>query len=215
MSDLRCRLYLITPPCIDDADAFAGMLESALEGGDVACLQIRCKANGILDEEMTRAVASRILPLCHQRDVAVVINDSADLALALGADGVHLGQGDGSVKDIRTRLGADAIVGATCHDSRHLAMVAGEDGADYVAFGAFYPTATKEAPTRADPELLSWWQEMMEIPCVAIGGVTPANATPLVEAGADFIAASSGVWSYPEGPAAAVQAFNRIFDTAV
>lgn len=212
MPDHRCRLYLITPPRIDDVDAFAAALESALEGGDVACLQVRCKQAGIIDEAMTRAVTARVLPICHARDVAVIINDSTDLALALGADGVHLGQGDGSVKRTREKLGRDAIVGATCHDSRHLGMVAGEAGADYVAFGAFFPTETKEAPTRAELELLSWWQEVMELPCVAIGGITPSNARDLVIAGADFLAVSSGVWAYAEGPAAAVQAFNRIFD---
>ncbi|MEO1101254.1 MAG: thiamine phosphate synthase [Pseudomonadota bacterium] len=212
MPDHRCRLYLITPPRIDDVDAFAAALESALEGGDVACLQVRCKQASIIDEAMTRAVTARVLPICHARDVAVIINDSTDLALALGADGVHLGQGDGSVKRTREKLGRDAIVGATCHDSRHLGMVAGEAGADYVAFGAFFPTETKEAPTRAELELLSWWQEVMELPCVAIGGITPSNARDLVIAGADFLAVSSGVWAYAEGPAAAVQAFNRIFD---
>lgn len=212
MPDHRCRLYLITPPRIDDVDAFAAALESALEGGDVACLQVRCKQDGVIDEAMTRAVTARVLPICHAKGVAVIINDSTDLARALGADGVHLGQGDGSVKRTREKLGPDAIIGATCHDSRHLGMVAGEAGADYVAFGAFFPTETKEAPTRAELELLSWWQEVMELPCIAIGGIVPSNARELVIAGADFLAVSSGVWAYAEGPAAAVQAFNRIFD---
>lgn len=212
MLDYRCRLYLITPPRIDDVDAFAAALESALEGGDVACLQVRCKQEGVIDEAMTRAVTARVLPICHAKGVAVIVNDSTDLARALGADGVHLGQGDGSVKQTREKLGPDAIVGATCHNSRHLAMDAGEAGADYVAFGAFFPTETKAVPTHADLELLSWWQELMELPCVAIGGITPSNARELVIAGADFLAVSSGVWAYAEGPAAAVQAFNRIFD---
>jgi thiamine-phosphate pyrophosphorylase len=148
------------------------------------------------------------------RNVAVLINDRPDLALELGADGAHLGQGDMACARARKLMGPDRILGVTCHDSRHLALEAGEAGADYVAFGAFYPTQTKATLHQADPSLLSWWQEMIEIPCVAIGGVTTANASPLVEAGADFLAVSSGVWAHPEGPEAAVRAFNTLFDAA-
>ena len=208
-----CRLYLITPPDIEDLKEFEAAFENALSGGDVACLQIRCKQGDVIDDAMTRAVAERVLPIAHAHDVAVVINDSVALALDLGADGVHLGQTDGDLKAARALLGPDAIVGATCHDSRHLAMLAGEAGADYVAFGAFFPTQTKEASTEAKPDLLSWWQEVMELPCVAIGGITTENAKGLIEAGADFLAVSSGVWDYPDGPAAAVSTFNALFES--
>lgn len=151
--------------------------------------------------------------IAHARDVAFIANDRPDLAKKLGADGVHVGQEDASYAEARALLGPDKIVGVTCHDSRHLAMEAAEAGADYVAFGAFYPTATKEPKTRAEVELLSWWQEMMTTPCVAIGGITVANAAPFVEAGADFLAVASGVWDYAEGPEKAVRRFNDLFDS--
>lgn len=212
MSQSRCRLYLVTPPVIDDVDAFARAMMSAVEAGDVACVQIRMKPGDTINADATRAVAKAVVKPLQDRGVAVVINDSVDLALELGADGVHLGEKDTSVKEARKRLGPDAIVGATARNSRHSAMVAGEAGADYVAFGAFYPTTTKADTVAADPELLTLWQEQMELPCVAIGGITVENAAPLVEAGADFLAVSSGVWGHKEGPAAAVAAFNALFD---
>ncbi|MFQ5534873.1 MAG: thiamine phosphate synthase [Sphingomonadales bacterium] len=201
----KCRLYLVTPPRLD-AEAFAEPLSAALNAGDVACVQLRLK--GASDDEIRRA--TRILmPLCHARDVAFIINDRPDLAAELDADGVHIGQDDSDYKAARALVGADRIVGVTCHDSRHLAMLAGEAGAEYVAFGAFFPTATKDARTRAAPEILEWWSETMEVPCVAIGGITVENCAPLVKAGADFLAVSSGVWDYDQGPAAAVRELNR------
>ncbi len=147
-------------------------------------------------------------------DVAFIVNDRPDLAQKLGADGVHVGQEDAPYAEARALLGPDKIVGVTCHNSRHLAMEAAEAGADYVAFGAFYPTSTKEPKTRAEPEILTWWQDIMEAPCVAIGGITTANALPLVEAGADFLAVAAGVWEHVQGPEAAVRQFNQIFDAA-
>jgi thiamine-phosphate pyrophosphorylase len=200
-----CRLYLITPPRIDDIELFLPQLEAALLGGDVACLQIRLKAAP--DDEIARAVAA-ITPIAHARGVAVILNDRLDLAADLGCDGVHVGQSDASCKGARKRMGPGRIVGVTCHDSRHLAMEAAEAGADYVAFGAFFDTTTKDAKTRAEPELLTIWQETMQTPCVAVGGITAERAAGLAKAGADFIAVSSGVWAHPQGPRAAVQAFN-------
>jgi thiamine-phosphate pyrophosphorylase len=202
---LDCRLYLITPPVIDDAAAFAATFEAACGGGDVAALQVRLK--DVPDEAIERAVRA-LLPVARAHDVALILNDRPDLAARLGCDGVHVGQGDAPYAEARRLVGKDRVVGVTCHDSRHLAMDAAEAGADYVAFGAFFPTPTKAAPTRADPEILSIWQETMVVPCVAIGGITVDNARSLVVAGADFLAVSSGVWAYPEGPAAAVEAFN-------
>ncbi|MBU6318312.1 MAG: thiamine phosphate synthase [Alphaproteobacteria bacterium] len=210
----RCRLYLITPPRIPDIGAFAHVLRATLDAGDVACLQIRIKTSSgssTPDDEI-RALSDAVMADAQARNVAVLINDRPDLALELGADGAHLGQGDMPCAKARKLLGPDRILGVTCHDSRHLALEAGEAGADYVAFGAFHPTQTKETLHQADASLLSWWQEMIEIPCVAIGGITVANARPLVEAGADFLAVSSGVWGHPGGPGAAVKAFNAIFD---
>ncbi len=210
----RCRLYLITPPVIDDADAFVAQLQDAISGGDIACLQIRLKdrADVSASDDHIRDVTRKVLPIAQAAEIAVLINDRPDLAAELGADGVHVGQSDMAAKAAREIVGPDAIVGVTCHDSRHLGMEAGEQGADYVAFGAFYPTDTKDPRARAAPELLEWWQEMIEIPCVAIGGIAPENAEPLVRAGADFLAVSGGVWNGSNGPKAAVEAFNAIFD---
>lgn len=207
---LRCRLYLITPPAIDP-EAFAPLLEEALSGGDVACLQLRLK--DVPDSEVVRA-AEVLKPLCDAHDVALIINDSASIARLVGADGVHLGQDDGDVREARRLLGHGATIGVTCHNSRDLAFRAGEAGADYVAFGAFFPTATKEVKFQAEPELLSWWNEIAELPCVAIGGITVDNAAALAAAGADFIAVSSGVWDYAGGPKAAVEKFNDILEAA-
>ena len=184
------------------------MLKRALEGGDVASLQLRLKDTS--DDEVLRA-GERLMRIAQTRDVAFIVNDRPDLAQRLGADGVHVGQEDVPYAEARALLGPDKIIGVTCHNSRHLAMEAVEAGADYVAFGAFYPTTTKEPKTRADVEILTWWQEIMEAPCVAIGGITVENARPLVEAGADFLAVASGVWDHAEGPAAAVKTFNAIF----
>ncbi|MBU6442441.1 MAG: thiamine phosphate synthase [Alphaproteobacteria bacterium] len=204
MSD--CRLYLITPPTLE-ARAFADVLARALDAGDVACLQLRLKA--VSDDDIRRT-AEILMPVAQSRDVAFLMNDRPDLAAELSCDGVHIGQEDASYAEARKLVGPDRIVGVTCHDSRHLAMEAAEAGADYVAFGAFFPTVTKAAKTRAEPELLRWWAEMMVVPCVAIGGITVENAAVLVEAGADFLAVSSGVWNHPDGPAAAVKAFNKL-----
>ncbi len=202
-----CRLYLITPPRLDDVAAFAAVLERALDAGDVAALQIRLKD---VDDDAIRRAVDVLRPLAQARDVAVILNDRPDLARQTGCDGVHVGQEDTPYREARRIMGPDAIVGVTCHDSRHLAMVAAEEGADYVAFGAFYETATKAPKTRAEVALLEWWQSMMTVPCVAIGGITPANAKPLINAGADFLAVSSGVWAWPEGPEAAVRELNRL-----
>jgi thiamine-phosphate pyrophosphorylase len=205
MSPPICRLYLITPPRIDDLAAFGHVLAQALDAGDVAALQIRLKD---VDDEVIAAAVDALSPIAQARGVAVILNDRPDLAARLGCDGVHVGQDDMPYAQARKLVGPDRMVGVTCHDSRHLGMEAAEAGADYVAFGAFFPTATKDAPTRAEPEILTIWQETMEVPCVAIGGITVSTARELAKAGADFLAVSAGVWNHPEGPAAAVRAFN-------
>jgi len=200
-----CRLYLITPPRLDDLAAFGRDLAHALDAGDVAALQVRLKD---VDDAIVAAAVDVLTPIAHARDVAVILNDRPDLAAKLGCDGVHIGQDDAPYAEARRLVGPGRMVGVTCHDSRHLAMEAAEAGADYVAFGAFFPTTTKEAPTRADPEILTVWQETMQVPCVAIGGITAANARGLAQAGADFLAVSAGVWAHAGGPAAAVKAIN-------
>lgn len=205
-----CRLYLVSPPEIGDPSRFAEAFEAALDAGDVAAFQLRLKdsyGTPAPDDEILR-LADRLLPIARARDVAFLINDRPDLAKRIGADGVHVGQSDVSCKEARSILGDGAIIGVTCHNSRHLALVASEAGADYVAFGAFFPTATKEAPTRADPEILSWWRYATTLPSVAIGGITPENCGTLVAAGADYVAAASAVWADEAGAPAAVKAFN-------
>jgi thiamine-phosphate pyrophosphorylase len=200
----HCHLYLITPPKIADLPAFLLALAEALAAGDVAALQVRLK--DVPDAEIER-VTRAVLPVAQARDVAVIMNDRPDLAARLGCDGVHVGQQDAPYAEARKAMGPRGMVGVTCHDSRHLAMEAAEAGADYVAFGAFFPTTTKDAPTRCELETLTIWQETMQTPCVAIGGITPENCRPLVQAGADFLAVSGAVWSHPQGPGAAVRAF--------
>ncbi|CAN7253201.1 thiamine phosphate synthase [Brevundimonas sp. LjRoot202] len=201
-----CRLYLITPPAIANLAAFAVDLDIALAAGDVAALQIRLKP---ADDAAILAAVEALAPVARAHDVAVILNDRPDLAARSGCDGVHLGQSDASLAEARRLIGPDAMIGVTCHDSRELAMDAAEAGADYVAFGAFFPTTTKETVHQPEPEILTIWQETVEIPCVAIGGITPGNAGDLARAGADFVAVSSAVWNDPEGPAAAVRAFNQ------
>jgi thiamine-phosphate pyrophosphorylase len=210
----RTRLYLITPARIPDPAAFAAEFEAALGGGDVACLQVRLKPEGMLDVAATEAVARAMLPICREHDVALIINDSVDVCERVGADGVHLGAMDMRVKEARKRLGKHSIIGATAKNSRHVAMEAGEQGADYVAFGAFFPSETKADTVPADTALLTWWQGVMELPCVAIGGITPDRARALSLAGADFLAVSSAVWTHPDGTKAAVAAFNAALDEA-
>lgn len=200
-----CQLYLISPP--DVGGDFAARLEAALDGGPVAAFQFRVKG---LDSHEAARLAEPLQAICAARDVAFIVNDDMGLAKRLGADGVHLGQSDGDPRAARALLGPSAQIGVTCHDSRHLAMEAGEAGADYVAFGAFFPTSTKEVSHRPDPSILTWWSRLFELPCVAIGGITPDNGRVLVEAGADFLAVSGAVWTHPEGPAAGVQAFEKI-----
>jgi thiamine-phosphate pyrophosphorylase len=198
-----CQLYLVSP--LETGGAFPDRLARALDAGPVAAFQFRVKG---MDQHMAARLAEPLQKICADRDVAFLVNDSVSLAKRLGADGVHLGQDDGDPREARAVLGPNAQIGVTCHDSRHLAMEAGEAGADYVAFGAFFPTTTKETRHQPEPAILSWWTALFELPCVAIGGITPQNAAPLVAAGADFLAVSGSVWNGDE--AAAIQAFTAL-----
>ncbi len=202
MTRTPCQLYLISPPHI--GDDFPDRLAQAFDGGPVAAFQFRVKDK---DQHDAARLAAPLQEICAAHDVAFIVNDNMALAKRLGADGVHLGQGDGDPREARRLLGPDVQIGVTCHASRHFAMEAGEAGADYVAFGAFFPTQTKMVEHYAEPEILAWWQNMFELPCVAIGGITPINAPLLVEAGADFVAVSGSIWADPAGPDVAVKAF--------
>jgi thiamine-phosphate pyrophosphorylase len=205
MTEIGCQLYLISP--LDVGGDFPAKLEEALSAGPVAAFQFRVKD---IDQHEAAALAEPLQAICAAHDVAFIVNDSVALAKRLRADGVHLGQGDGDVREARENLGSDAQIGVTCHNSRHLAMEAAEAGADYVAFGAFYPTSTKQVEHVAELDTLQKWSRVTEVPCVAIGGITPDNAKPLIGAGADFLAVSSAVWNHPQGPGAAVKAFNAL-----
>jgi thiamine-phosphate pyrophosphorylase len=208
-SRMPCQLYLISP--LDVGGDFPERLRNALSAAPVAAFQFRVKDG---DQHELARLAAPLQAICAEYDTAFIVNDSISLAKRLGADGVHLGQSDGDPREARDALGRDAQIGVTCHDSRHLAMEAGEAGADYVAFGAFFPTTTKDVSHHADLNLLSWWSAMFELPCVAIGGITTDNVAPLVAAGADFVAVSGGVWADPRGEAEAVRAFAAILSGA-
>lgn len=205
MKEFPCQLYLISP--LEVGGDFPAQLEAALSAGPVAAFQFRVKN---VDQHQAAALAEPLQAICAAHEVAFIVNDSVALAKRLKADGVHMGQGDGDVREARELLGRDAQIGVTCHNSRHLAMEAAEAGADYVAFGAFYPSDTKQVEHVAELDTLQKWSFITEVPCVAIGGITPGNAKPLIDAGADFIAVSSAVWKHPQGAAEAVKAFNAL-----
>ena len=210
MSSAPCGLYLISPPTIESPAAFAAAFAGALKGGEVSCMQLRLKD---ADDDAILYAAEALLPIAAAHEVAFLINDRPDLAYRAGADGVHIGQQDAPYRKARAILGDEATIGVTCHNSRHLALEAGEAGADYVAFGAFFPSETKDAPTRADLAILDWWTYATTVPCVAIGGITPDNCRRIADAGADFIAVSGAVWHHPDGPARAVKAFHEALES--
>jgi len=199
-----CRVYLITPERFDPAP-FAGLLAAALDAGDVAAVQLRLKD---VDDDTWRRTIDVLRPVCQSRNVAFLLNDRADLVVPTGCDGAHVGQDDMPAKEARRLMGPDLTLGVTCKGSRDLAMRAGEDGADYAAFGAFFPSTTKTVTNQVDPEILRWWSDLMELPCCAIGGITAENCGPLVRAGADFLAVVGCVWNHSDGPAAGVKALN-------
>ena len=202
------KLYLISPQEV--GGSFPDRLSAALAPGIASAFQLRVKDT---DEHRLARLAEPLQRICADAGVSFIVNDSMSLAKRIAADGVHLGQSDGDVREARALLGPSVQIGKTCHDSRHLAMEAGEAGADYVAFGAFYPTSTKPSYYRPDPRILSWWSAVFEIPCVAIGGITPANAKPLIDAGADFLAVCQAIWGAPD-PAEVVRQFNDLFAEA-
>lgn len=209
-SEAGCRIYLITPPQFEPV-RFADGLAAALDAGDVAAVQLRLKD---VDDDTWRRAIDVLRPATQSRGVAFLLNDRADLVRESGSDGVHVGQEDMPARQARALIGPDATLGVTCKGSRDLAMQAGEDGADYVAFGAFFPSGTKDVTRFIDPEILHWWSDLMELPCCAIGGITAANCAPLVRAGADFLAVVGAIWNHPEGPAAGVRALNQAIAAA-
>ena len=206
-----CELYLLTPDTIEDVAAFSAELDAVLATGLVPVVQVRLKG---VDDEVFTDTAERLKEVCHKHDVALIVNDRADVAKAIGADGVHIGQDDMSLNEARKLLGDDFDIGVTCHNSRHLAYEAGEGGANYVAFGAFFPSSTKEDAEKADIEILQMWEEVTDIPCVAIGGITPENCRSVADAGAHFVAVCAGVWQHEVGAVAAVKAYHEALTKA-
>ena len=207
MTDVnRTKLYLITPPKLDLA-IFPSILERTFDAGDVACIQLRLKDS--IEEDVRQAI-NILKPIAQDRGIAFLLNDDPLMAAETACDGVHIGQEDATYFDAREAVGQNAIVGVTCHASRHLGMEAAEKGADYVAFGAFFETKTKIPKHYANFEILKWWCEDMTVPAIAIGGITLNNCRPLISTGVDFLAISSGIWDYPAGPVEAVKAFNNI-----
>lgn len=204
MNKPQCQIYMISP--LEVGGGFPDRLDRALAAGEgiATAFQFRVKE---VDQHEAARLAAPLQEICAAREVGFIVNDSVALAKRLRADGVHLGQSDGDVREAREELGREMQIGVTCHASRHLAMDAGESGADYVAFGAFFPSETKASDHRPEPELLHWWSSLFEIPCVAIGGISPANCEPLVKAGADFLAASQAIWGGDE--VAAMEAFRE------
>ncbi len=204
------KLYLISPPNFE-LENFLLKLDEALATGKVAVFQLRLKLEpyGKVSNELMLEYAKAIKPVCDKHKVELIINDNVKVASEVGASGVHLGEDDVSVKQAREILGEGKIIGASCYDSLDLAFSAGEQGANYVAFGAFYPTTSKPAEKlrKAEVELLTFWNEFANIPCVAIGGINADNAQPLKDAGADFIAVISSVWN-SDNIARAIDSFN-------
>lgn len=206
---LRVRgLYAITPDALDTAKLLAGV--SAAIAGGVRLVQYRNKGGAsALRLEQARALKT----LCSTRDAALIVNDDVDIALASDADGVHLGGEDGSVAAARERLGADKLIGVSCYGSIERGHVAKRAGADHVAFGSFFASRTKPGAVRAPIALLERAKQEIDLPLVAIGGITPENGAELIRAGADALAAISALFDAPDVAARAAQ-FVRLFDSA-
>jgi len=184
--------------------AFMPGLEAALDAGEVAAFQLRLP--GASDDQLRRTIDT-LMPTVQARGTAFLVDGRADLAVEMGCDGVHLGAIE-EYAEARRLVGA-GMIGLSCGGSRHLGIEAAEAGADYVSFGAFFPSATKPDAEITDPDILAWWAELMESPCVAVGGITVENCAPLIATRCDFLAVSAGVWAHPQGPAAAVAGFRE------
>ena len=208
MSDNKflTKLYLISPPNIN-ANEFIFSLDDVLNTGLVSCFQLRLK--NVKDEDIIES-SKALKPICNKYHVPFILNDRLDLVNKVEADGVHLGEDDDSILEARKLLGPKAIIGASCYNSKHLAMEAAEEGADYVAFGAFFATITKDPKTKADINIIKDWTLISNIPCVAIGGINSSNCKELVDAGVDFIAVVGSIWNKNDDPKSAINKFKSI-----
>jgi len=194
-AEAGCQLYLLSPPRLDP-DAFAAELDAALVAGGIAGFLLHLPE---ADADAVARAAAALLPVCRGRGVACFLADDVEAALALGADGVHLLAPEDTAA-ARARLGAERILGASCGGSRHVAMEAGEAGADYVAFGE-----PDGAVDEALLEMVAWWSELFVLPQLALGRIDAAAVGSLVRAGADFLGAGEVVWRHPGGPRAGVE----------
>ena len=206
MTEYLTKIYLITPPKIDEKLFFAS-LENVLSTKIVSCLQIRLKN---VEDKNIIEICKIVRPICDNYKIPLIINDRLDLVKKCDADGVHLGQDDGSIKDARKYLGSNFIIGASCYNSKHIAMKAAENGADYVAFGAFFESKTKIPKVQVKTNIIEDWNFISNIPCVAIGGITPTNCKDLIKAGADHLAVIGSIWNSDKSPEKAIMDFKKI-----
>lgn len=198
-------IYAITDPGLM-GDDFLDMAQQVINSG-VQVLQYRNKAASF-DRQLLEA--KHLCQLCQDNNVVFLVNDHLDLAIQVDADGVHLGQGDTPLETAREKLGSDKIIGITCHDSLKLATEAENQGADYIAFGRFYPSQTKPGASPAMPGIISQAKQLLNIPVAAIGGITPQNVAPLLEQGADMIAVIHGIFGQAD-PGQAVSEYQAVF----
>ncbi len=206
MTEYLTKIYLITPPKIDE-NFFFTSLENVLSTKIVSCLQIRLKN---VEDKNIIEICKIVRPICDNYKIPLIINDRLDLVKKCDADGVHLGQEDGSIKDARKYLGSNFIIGASCYNSKHIAMEAAENGADYVAFGAFFESKTKVPKVKVKKNIIEDWNFISNIPCVAIGGITPTNCKDLIKAGADHLAVIGSIWNSDKSPEKAIMDFKKI-----
>ncbi len=197
----KTGLYVITPPAIDLSLLEAGVSEIAAAASDLdrpLCIQLWLGDDRLDD---LRRYAERLLPIARAADIAFLVNGDVALAASIDADGVHLNNPEAeAIAAARQMLADDTIVGVSCGGSRHAGMIAAESGADYVSFGPIYKTETKQRD--ADPaasDAIEWWAGVMEVPCVAVGGLNAENAWEVAHSGADFLALVSSVWDHPGG----------------
>lgn len=195
------QIYLISPPQIELKD-FSLKLENALKTGFVPSFQLRLKN---YSPSEIKKISQEIKKICDENNCLFLLNDFYEIALEVGASGVHVGIDDKKISQIRQNSPKNFVIGASCYDSKHLAMEAGEQGADYISFGAFFETQTKISRGKPTVEILNWASEILNLPIVAIGGINDKNCVELVKNGADFLAVISYVWQHPEGVEVAIK----------
>jgi len=195
------QIYLISPPEIELAK-FAQSLELSLKTGLIPAFQLRLKN---YETPQLKKISQELKKICDDHNCLFILNDYFDIAMEIGASGVHVGADDEKIAKIRLKAPENFLIGASCYDSRHLAMEAGEQGANYISFGAFFESPTKISRGKPTLEILEWANEMLNLSIVAIGGINADNCQKLVKSGADFLAVISYIWQHPSGPQFAIQ----------